>query len=312
MTGPGGQMHKGWRRHMRWAPEETWRCLPASPAWTCIPIEQGEMHLATSASLFSPSTSFGGWKRSPILTESQQAAGPVDVLAWPEITGYLLDAALGRDPEPASASQQDVYSYTIDFFTPPDPRRYRGVKVERLEIRTTPPGLRLRLWLRAWGEEPNGDLSEDLFDYAGLTPGPFRLRDASVGLNGAGILDLEEFGIIVDNALAAGPTMGGRPAYLIAGPRSISLELGRLHVSDLLNTAIREGAPLSFSAALAHPAGHELALELPVLYAAEINDGAPPWAVARSRAVLQAATDVSGRDLVYSVTLAGTTTTTTF
>jgi len=311
MAGPGGQMHKGWRRHMRWAREQSWRYLPSSPAWTSIPIEGDGMNLRASASLFAPSTEFTGWKRGLILPDSQQTAGPVDVLGWPELTRFLLDAALQRDLDPASACCQDLYSYTIDFFTPPDPRRYSGPKVETLEVRTTSAGLALRLWLRAWKEESNDDLSEELFDYTGLTPGPFRLRDAAISLGGTSALDVEQFAVTVDNAPALGPNEAGRPAFIIAGPRSVRLDLVKLHSSDVLNAAVREGTPLSFSAAFAHPAGHELALELPVLYAAENAESAPPRTLARSHAVLQATADESGCDLVYEVTLAGATTTTT-
>ncbi len=310
MAGPGGQVHKGWRRHMRWARETDWGRPPDSPSWVCIPIQAGRMNLRSTASLFAPETGFGGWRRSPLLPESLEVAGRVEVLAWPEVTEYLLDAVLERDLDPASASYQDLHSYCIDYFTPPDPRRYLGAKAERLEIFTDSQGLALALWLRAWKEEPNDSLSEDQFDYAGLTPGPFRLSHAAITLNGENILDLEHFAIRVDNDLAAGPNEAGRVACLVAGSRAVRLELLKLDISDVLNDAVRAGSPLSFAAEFAHPGGDGLTLELPALYAVENAEKAPPHRVARSRAVLEATTDESGRDLIYTVGPLVTTTTT--
>jgi len=309
MAGYGGQVHKGWSRHVRWAREESWGELPPVPSWVCVPVQMGEMALRTVPELFSPLTSFGGWRRSALWPHTQRVTGDVLVLAWPQVTSYLLDAALARESDPLSPAYQDLHSYCIDHYTPPDPRRYRGVKVDRLEMHTGPAGLAVRLWLSGWKEEANDALTEDDFSYSALTPRPFRLRDATVTLDSGEVLDLEDFAITVDNHLEAGPGVAGHVAYLVAGQRTVRLEMAKLHLSDVLNAAVRGGSSLSFAALFTHPAGHELTLELPVLYASDNREEAPPDRLARSRAVLEAAADESGRDLIHEVRLLGATTT---
>ena len=306
MAGPGGQVHKGWRRHMRWARESSWGNLPPAPDWHCIPIRSGVMTLKARANLFDPSTSFTNWRRNVLLPELQEVAGQIEVLAWPEVTGYLLDAALERD------ANHDLQSYCVDYFTPPDPRRCLGVVVERLRIRADRESVALLLEARAWKEQENDVLAEDDFDYSALTPTPFRLRDAAITLDGSGLTDVGEFAIVVDNAVEAGPrSAGGYVAFLIAGLRSVSLEVAKLDNADDFNAAIRSGATMSFAAGFTHPEGHEMTLELPRLHVERSDEDGLPSRVARSRAVLQATTDESDVDLAYQVNLAGQTTTTT-
>ena len=311
MAGPGGQVHRGWRRHMRWAREASWGQLPPLPAWISVPIQSGRMGLGTAADLFQPDTAFKGWKRNALLRERQVVTGRVEVAAWPEVTGLLLDAALERDSSPAAASYQDLFSYAIDFFTPPDGRRYLGVMVDRLQIGAAEGEVLLRLWLRAWKEEANASLQETDFSYANITPAPFRLRDAAITFAGGAVTDVEAFTIAVDNDLQPGPNAAGRDAFLTACSRTVSLELTKLHNSDALNDAIRDGGSLSFAATFTHPAGHQLMLQTPVLYAARNSEPADPMHAARSRALLEAVTDGAGNDLIYQLDLAGATTTTT-
>jgi len=239
-----------------------------------------------------------------LLPELQDVAGRIEVLAWPEATGYLLDGALERD------ANHDVQSYCVDYFTPPDPRRCLGVVVERLLIRADRESVALLLETRAWKEQENDALAEDDFDYSALTPTPFRLRDAAITLDGSGLTDVGEFAIVVDNAVDAGPSAGGYVAFLIAGSRSVSLEVAKLDNADDFNAAIRSGATLSFAAAFTHPEGHGMTLELPRLHVERSDEDGQPSRVARSRTALQATTDESGVDLSYQVNLAAATTTT--
>jgi len=296
---------------MRWAQETTWGVAPLSPEWRAVPIERGVMGLKAAASLFWPATGFGGWKRSLVLPELQETAGQVEVLARPELTGYLLGAALDRDADPASPRYGDLESYCVDFYTPPDPRRYLGIVVEGLQIRAEPDAVRLLLRLRARKEVENDALAEDDFDYEGLTAAPFALRRAAVTIAGEAALDVEGFSLTVDNSVRPGPNQGGYVAWLAAGQRSVALELTRLDGTDEFNAAIRGGATIAFEAEFTHPDGHEMSLELPVLHPAESSEDAPPARLALSHARLEAAADESGADLTWEVSLAPPITTTT-
>ena len=311
MAGPGTDAHKGWRRHVRWAQETTWGVAPLAPEWRAVPIERGVMGLKAAASLFWPATGFGGWKRSLVLPERQETAGQVEVLARPEVTRYLLGAALDRDPDPASPRYCDLESYCVDFYTPPDPRRYLGVVVEGLQIRAEPDAVRLLLRLRAREEIENDALAEEDFDYEGLTAAPFALRRAAVTIAGEAALDVEGFTVTVDNSVRPGPNQGGYVAWLAAGQRSIALELTRLDCADDFTAAIRGGGTLSFQAEFAHPDGHQMTLALAVLHPAESPEDAPPARLARASARLEAAADESGADLDWEVSLAPPITTTT-
>lgn len=290
---------------MRWAREASWGDLPPVPDWRCIPIQSGVMGLKAEASLFWPPTSFAGWKRSVLLPELQRAAGPVEVLAWPQVVGYVLDAALERN------AQGDLHSYCVDYFTPPDPRRYRGAVVESLQIRADRTAVALLLRTRAWKEEENDALAEDDFDYLDLTSVPFRMRDARVALDGIGVTDVEEFAVTVDNEVRPGPCEAGHVAFLIGGRRCVRLEARKLNNTDDFNAAIRTGAPLSFEAEFTHPDDHRLTLELPALFAERSAEDGAPSRVASSQTLLRAATDESGHDLTYGVYVSGLTTTTT-
>ena len=108
-----------------------------------------------------------------------------------------------------------------------------------------------------------------------------------------------------------GPNAGGRVAYLIAGTRSVRLELTKLDNSDDFNAAIRNGATLAFAATFTHPGGHEMTLALPALHAARSEERGLPSQTIRAHPSLEAATDPAGTDVVYEVGLLGATSTTT-
>lgn len=290
---------------MRWAREASWGSLPPAPDWRSIPIQSGVMTLKAEASLFSPQTSFAGWKRSVVLPELNQVAGRIEALAWPEPTAYLLDAALERD------AGHELGSFCVDYFTPPDPRRYTGVVVERLRIRAGRDGVALLMDARGREEQENDALVEDDFDYSVLSPVPFRLRGATIMLGVDALSDVGEFEITVDNAVEAGPNELGHVAFLSAGQRSVTLELAKLDNTDDFNAAILSGSALSFAASFVHPAGHEMTLALPHLHVERSDENGDPARVATSRSILQAATDETGSDLTYEVNLSGATTTTT-
>ena len=303
MPGPDGQVHRGWRRQTRWALESSWGELPAEPEWLSVPIQDGAMGLATTVLPYEAPGLYGGLKRTVLLREGLAAAGRVVTLAWPQVTEYLLDAALARVADPESADYQDLSSYSVDFYTPSDPRRFSGAVVEELELRAEPRAAAFALTLRAWKEESNAGLSANDFDYAALSPAPFRLRGAQVSINTVAVADVEAFTLTVRSDVREGPSAGGLPAFLIAGRRTVRLDLAKLDASSVFGDALRDGTTLSFAASFSHPEGHTLTLSAPALHAAQSEELAPPERVARVRPRLVAATDGAGCDVSYEVFL---------
>jgi hypothetical protein len=261
------------------------------------------MSVKEFVSLYSPA-SYESWKRTMVLPELHEVSGRVHVLAWPTVTEYVLNAALERNPDRLSSRYLDLHSYTLDFFTPSDPRRYLGGVAERLLLRAGPAGVLIALDVRAWKEAENAPLTESDFDYTGLSPVPFRLRDAAITLGGSTLSDIEEFTVAVDNNVQPGPPAGGYAAFLLAGPRTVSLDMVKLDNSSAINEAIREGSVLSFVSRFSHPDGHEMVLELPALYAAANVEGGRPAQFAHSRALFEVGIDQNGYDLICQITLA--------
>lgn len=298
MTGPAGNWHRAWRRHLRVCREEVWGECPGSPAWQAVPLFAEGFTLKASNPHFSPDSMFGGLRRSLHLSYLQRVEGGLVALPWPQVAAPLLAMALGDE---AGA----LPSYSMDFYTPADPRRCTGAIVDRLELSAAPPerDAVLRLSLKARAEEPNPALGEDDFDYSTLSPVPFTFDRAAVSLNGTALTDAEGFTLRVQNRLAEGPNRLGRVGFLLPGKRAVSLELQGLDDSDALNEAIREDAPFSFEAAFAHPDGHALALSVPVLHPQANAEEARPGELARSVVRMEAGTDEQGNDITWSLQL---------
>jgi hypothetical protein len=276
-----------------------WGQCPTEPDWLAVPLYGDGFDLKARSPHFRPGTRFGGFRRALHLPEAQRVAGRLATLPWPEVTALLLEAALQRD------AAGELGSYCADYYTPADPRRYAGVMVEELRISATGPGrdLRLHLALMGRGEEPRPALSEADFDYGGLSPVPFGFEGAALSVGGVPATDVEAFSLQVRNNLAVGPNMGGRIAFLNAGPRAVSLELTSLARDSDANDAIRSGATLSFEATFSHPDGHALAISLPVLHPEAAQEAAGPETLARSTARMEAGTDAQGDDVTYLLNL---------
>ncbi len=296
MAPEGTDIHQGARRHVRACQEATWGQCPPSPDWRCVPVFGDGYTVKAADPKVRPGTLVGGWKRSVHLSYLQAVAGRWTMLLYPEVAEFLLDMALKRTGD-------ELHSYCLDHYTPPDPRRHLGCMVEsaRLECGGRGGAVLWRMALRGKLEQENDALSEGDFDYSGLTPVPFRFQGAVVELNASPVGDVEAFTITVRNNLRLGPARGGCLAYLCAGQRAVSLELIKLNDSDVFNSAIRAGGTLSFSAVLSHPSGRKLTIELPRLYVDESTERALPCALVRSRTRLEAAVDQSGVDVSYVV-----------
>jgi len=289
-------VHQGARRHVRACREATWGQCPPSPQWHCIPVFADGYTVKAADRKLRPRTLVGGWQRSVHLSYLQVVEGRWSALLYPEVAEFLLDMALER-------TGGQLHSYCVDHYTPPDPRRHLGCMVESARLECSGRGSAV-LWhmaLRGRQEQENDALSEEDFDYSGLTPVPFCFQGATLQMDASPVGDVEACTITVRNNLRAGPSSGGLLAYLIAGQRAVSLELTKLNDSDLFNAAIRSGGTLSFSAVLSHPSGWELGIQLPRLYVDESAEPAMPGALVTSRTRLEAGVDESGVDMSYTL-----------
>jgi len=298
MTGPAGNWHRAWRRHLRICREEAWGQCPADPAWQAVPLFGDGCTLRASNPHFSPETLFGGFRRSLHLSHVQLVEGELVALPWPEVTLLLMEMALGDETGVPR-------SYCADLYTPADPRRWLGLMVERLDIsvRQGERDVLARLGLKGEAEEPNPALSESDFDYSAITPVPFTFDRATLSVDGTAITDAEAFALRLENDLSEGPNRLGRVAFLLPGKRAVSLELQGLDDSGAANEAVRQDLTLSFGAVFTHPAGHTFSIELPVLHAQSNREDAPPGELARTVLRLDAATDEQGREITWSVQL---------
>ena len=133
---------------------------------------------------------------------------------------------------------------------------------------------------------------------------PFRLDEATVTVEGAAATGAESVELAVRNHLVEGPPQGGDVAYLRGDHRTVTLELRKLDDADTVNAAVRAGSALSAQVVLAHPAGHTLTIDLPVLRPESHRETAEPDALARGILRAEAETDPQGDDVTYSLSLA--------
>jgi hypothetical protein len=289
-----GDRHLSSSRHLRICREAVWGQCPASPSWQVIPILGDGYTLRARCLYFSPDTEYGGFRRSVHLPACQQVRGVLLARLWPEAVALLMEMALDRD-------NGELHSYCADCYAPSDPRRVVGTMVDRFDLETSGSGrgIQLRLEMVGRSEERNADLRETDFDYAGLSLAPFTFDRAAVSLDGSPVTCAEGFAVRVRNGLSAGPSRGGYVAFLAASKRAVSLELTRLDDDGAFAQAVRGGGTLSFMAALAHPQGHALTVELPNLYPVADNGSAAPGELAKSVYLMEAGTDSNGDDITY-------------
>ena len=297
MSGPTGNWHTGRERHLRVCREDAWGHCPAEPEWHALPLVTPGFGLKAENPRFRPATLYGGWRRSVQLPRGQVVAGRLGTMLWPELADLLLGMALER-------ADGTPHSFTMDFRTPSDPRRYLGAMVERLELRgrAGERDVSVHLDLTGKAEETNPSLSSDAFDYSGLSPMPFTFEAAEVLLDVGRLTGVESFALSVRNNLSAGPQGPGGITYLRAGHRDVSLELTKLDDSDAVNAAIRSGGTLSFEMTLSHPEGHSLSLALPVVHAQAAPEKADPGDLAHATLRMEAGTD-GADDITWNVSL---------
>jgi len=305
MPGLTGSPHFAYHRHLMISREATFGVVNPSPSWQVMPILGDGYKLLGTAPRYRPDTNWGGYNRNIAIHHVLEITGSHTMLAWPQCVGPLLHAALDRD------GNDDVYSYTHDFFTPADPRRILGAVVASLAINVAGTGdsdVQLATTWRARTETERDVLVAGDYDYSALSCIPFMFRDARIWVDGVQSIDLEAFSITVENAISQGPNRLGRVAYLIAGERTINLDLTRANLDQESRDAIRSGATLSFEANFSHPEGHYWPIQIPVLGVEESDESASRTEVTKEALRLIAA-NCEGVDIVTSVDLGPTTTT---
>lgn len=289
-------VHLGMEKHTRVCLEQDWGVCPDSPDWHCLPVWGDGYGVRDRDVRYRPDTACGGWRGHVNLSRMKQPTGRWTMPLYPEAAGFVLDMALSRQSGRLS-------SYCIDLYAPHDSRRHTGCMVSRARLecgaRNEPP--LWHLWLAGREEQANADLSAGDFDYSQLATVPFRFHDAEIKIDGASTMMAEAFAVTVQNNVRTGPARLGRPAYLVAGNRQVSLELRKIADEIALSSAVREGRAVSFSAILAHPAGWALTIDLPVLHVEESAGTGGPGEPAVSSTRLQAGVDQDGVDLQYSV-----------
>lgn len=319
MPGAPGNTHFNWRRLVAIAEEAVFGTDPGGgpdgAGWTFVPILADGFKLKAESPRFRPDTNILGVQQAIAVHHQMVVAGSLTTLAFPQIITVLSDMALVRD-----ATADDLSSYTLDYFTPPDPRSYLGTVAENMSVRVAGTGdadVQLDMGLRAQQEVEDDALAEADFTYTGDTI-PFMFRDARIFVDGVLVTNIDEFTLTIENNVAQGPMRRlvgpdgiarGCVDYLVAGRRLVTLDLTRLNYNDEFNEVIRDGGSLSFQARFIHPLGHNWEIQLPhVVFESsdETTSGEEPTKEAPTGFALAVSPDP---DVVFEVDLGPTTST---
>ena len=205
MPGAPGNTHFNWRRLLSIAQEANFGVAiaggPDGAGWQIVPVLGDGMKLKAESPRFRPDTNIMGYQQSIAVHHQQVVAGAYTTLAFPQVAALVAQMAIVRD------ATDDLRSFTLDLFTPPDPRQYLGTVAESLALRVTGTGdadVQLELALRARQEVEANGLTETDFTYVGDAI-PFMFRDAVLQLEGATVTDVDEFTINIENTVSQGP-----------------------------------------------------------------------------------------------------------
>lgn len=309
MPGIQGTPHPGVRRHARFCREANFGVIPGAPDWVPAPVMEDGFKLKATSEPFAPDTNFGGDHQLHLaIQHKQEVAGDFATLAWPQVICPLLHMALDRQAD------LDLWSYSFDYYTPSDPRRYLGVVAERLVLAISGTGdndFRATAGLRAQQEQENDALSEGDFDYSGIHRVPFMHGHAELQLRTVPVTDVEAYTITIENEVAIGPfrRMAGVThavvAYLWGLQRRITLDLTKVNNNDAMNDAIRSGGTLSFEASFFHPLAHVLQFQFPMLVVPESDEDGTPSQLAKETPRLMAIVPPDGSlEMIWTCDLA--------
>ncbi len=305
---PGATAHFNWDRKLRIATESSFGTVNGSPSWTVLPILGDGYKLQASRPGYKPDTNMEGYQRSISIQHSQEVTGSHTMLAWPSVVETVLDAAMSRD------ANDDLTSYTHDFYSPVAARRILGAVAESLTINVTGTGdadVQFETTWRGKEETDDDSLSEGDIDYSSIGSVPFMFRDAALTLDGSTVTTVQEFSISVENNVAQGPLNGGLVAYLIAGGRDVSLDLTKVQEDEALRTALRNGNTVSFEAAFTHPLGHSMTFLFNALQVPEDEESTSRDEPTTESPTLEALKSGATDEFQYTVSLDSSTTTTT-
>ena len=155
--------------------------------------------------------------------------------------------------------------------------------------------------LAGLGQELGGGGSES--GYA--AEGGYALSFAQFLVNGQAPGTVEGFEIVVDNGLARGPFgPDGKPLWLIAGRRSVRVEILLGYESGAHSEALVNGQRGVFRVILGRPTGFpqtRATIELPAAVVIAAPIAAAPGEAARQRVALAADVDEAGVDVGWSV-----------
>ncbi len=313
-SGLPGTPHPGSSRHVRMVQETDWGEVPAVPSWLVTPYLDDGMGLKARANLWTPDTNFGGAVSSRIKVPTHNnVEGDFTTALWPHHTSFLIAMAMTRL---GASGEGNLNSYTVDHFTPVDPRRYLGAMARSMRLAVSGTGdqdTRLTLGLVAAEEIAHPDaetLSADDFDYDAIEVVPFLHSHSTLRISTILAVDVEQWEWASENELALGPYRSGVTTYMWAARRTTTLSLTKVNYDGDLNDALRAGVPVTFEANFIHPAGHLLQVKFPRLFVAESPEDGTPSKLAKESPRFEAAADDRGIDVKWAVDLAGGGTTT--
>lgn len=300
-------------RSLRASVEETFGTVHSSPSWTPLPILGDGFKLGLTVQWFRPETNLGGYRRKVSIPNQQEIGGAHTVLAYPSVVDFYMAAALSRDAD------GDLDSYTLDYYNPQDPRRFLGCVINSLALRVEGTGDGAVQFEADWWAklvERAGTLESDTVDYGSLEDVPFMFRDASLKIEGSAVTDVTEFTLSVENNLSRGPYADpgggkvlGAASWLFPGGRDITLELTKVNLNDILQTAMRYGDEITFEASFVHPeTGALFQFSLPMLQPESVDESVSRDEPTMENTTLTAVTDDSDNDIYWGYDSSPTTT----
>ena len=295
--------------------ETVFGALPGTPSWQTIPYLGDGFTIASQVPPYMPDTNFGGGIGEFVAIQHRQDnGGSLEVLLWPQITKMLFDAVLARD------GNGDLYSYSVQQYTPVISRQILGAVASGLDLKVTGTGegetVLTTKWLAQSAIEIEALNPASDFPVTGIDLRPFLAGDAYILLNGVAAADIEEYTISVENKLFAGPltTIEGMDLRVVrwfaSEIQQVTLDLTQINVNSDLWQAMQAAESVSFEVEFRNPLGYTLGIQLPRLVIMAVTEDGTPSKVAREKPKLRALEPTAGASVInYAVDIATNATT---
>jgi hypothetical protein len=289
--------HSHRSRRFRLAREAAYGALPDTPDWHTVPLLPDGPGLAGRLQVQRPP----GAPAASGHVASAQVAGEFACPGLPSSMELLLDLALAR-----SAGGQ-LQSWTADACAPDDSRRLTGLVLDELTCTLGTDGSRLNARALGRQEWEHSALSPADFDAPGPDLAPYALRHAQITLGGMDLSGVRELTLRVQNAVRPGPPEAEpahprRPAWMSAGPRTVTLGLRCLAAAGPLRTLHRSGASFAVDIALQNTTGRTLSLQIATAYCRSVRRAPAATGAAECRAELAVGADAGGTDITWTAT----------